>query len=123
MRSLLIAACLATFACASRTLPPIPAGLDVDSVPKQTVDMSAQKFEFRPAEVHVKAGTLVTLKVTATDVTHGIALADFGIDELLEPGVTKEIRFYVPAAGEHVFRCSHFCGMGHLGMKGRIIVE
>ena len=71
----------------------------------------------------MKSGTLVVLKIKATDGTHGFKLSAFGIDERLDENDPKLIEFYASNKGEYSFRCSHFCGLGHLGMSGTIIVE
>jgi heme/copper-type cytochrome/quinol oxidase subunit 2 len=125
LRTSSLALSLLTFAaCASKpALEPVPSSLDLTKVPSQSVAVTARKYSFDPAEVHVKAGTLLTLSVTSADVTHGIAIPDYGIDETLDPGVTRTIRVYLDTPGEHTFHCSHFCGIGHLGMKGRIVVD
>jgi len=91
-------------------------------VPHQTIEMTAEDFHFTPEAIRVAAGTLVTLRITA-DGTHGFSLAAFGIDERLESGETKVIEFFAGQKGEYGFRCSHFCGIGHLGMTGTIVVE
>lgn len=123
IRPIAAACCAALLGCSSVHEEAVPATLDRASVPHQTVAMTARKFEFDPAEVHVKAGTLVTLEVQSTQGTHGIALDRFGIDEKLEEGVKKSIVFYAAAPGEIPFHCSHFCGTGHFSMKGRIVVD
>jgi cytochrome c oxidase subunit 2 len=102
---------------------PIPEGLDTNAAEAQTVEMTAQKYEFIPGVVTVASGTLVTLKITATDTTHGIAIPAFGIDVELPEGKTTEVEFYAGEAGEFDFECSHFCGMGHMGMDGKLVVE
>lgn len=122
-RAVLVACCAALFACASAHEEAVPATLDRTQVPHQTIEMTARKFEFIPAEVHVKRGTLVTLEVQSTQGTHGIALDRFAIDEKLEEGVKKTIVFYAAEPGEIPFRCSHLCGSGHFSMKGRFIVD
>lgn len=101
----------------------IPPGFDRATVPHFSMDITAQRFEFRPDVIRVKAGTLVTLRITAADATHGFALDDFGIDELLEEGQVRVVEFYVPRAGAYEFHCSHFCGLGHFGMSGRVVAE
>jgi cytochrome c oxidase subunit 2 len=101
----------------------VPADLNRDQVPRQTIAMSAGSYAFTPEEVHVKPGTILELRITAIDGTHGFALGAFGIDERLEKGKTKVIEVYLPEAGEYDFHCSHFCGMGHFSMNGRIIAE
>lgn len=115
---------LALAGCAgSQTSPPLPEGLNLDSVPKQVVHMTAERYTFTPEEIHVKAGTLVTLEITAMDGTHGFALGDFGIDVSLPEKHPVTVQFYAPQKGEHDFSCSHICGIGHFGMNGKILVE
>ncbi len=107
----------------SRQFVAIPATLDRAHVPTQTVTMTAERFHFTPEKVHVKAGTLVTISVTAEDGTHGFDLPAFGIDEEIPEGKTKSVEFYAQEKGEYPFHCSHFCGMGHPWMTGTIVVE
>ncbi len=107
----------------SKQFDAVPSGIDVQNAPKDTLSMSAVSYTFTPEVVRVKAGTLVTLKITATGGIHGFELSAFGIDERLDENVPKLISFYVQTRGEYGFRCSHFCGLGHLGMSGKIIVE
>ncbi len=107
----------------SQQFPTIPPGLNQENAPKQTIDMTAQHFHFTPDEIHVKQGTLVTLKVKSIDGTHGFSLGAFGIDETIEENETKVIEFYAGQKGEYGFKCSHFCGLGHLGMNGKVVVE
>ncbi len=47
----------------------------------------------------------------------------FGIDETLDENVMKVVEFYAGEKGEYGIRCSHFCGIGHLGMTGKLIIE
>jgi cytochrome c oxidase subunit II len=107
----------------SEKYPQLPADMNLDTVPKQTVAMTAERYTFSPEEVHVKAGTLVTLEVTAVDGTHGISLPDYGIDVSLPEKHPVAVRFYAATKGEHSFSCSHLCGIGHFWMGGKIIVE
>jgi cytochrome c oxidase subunit 2 len=112
------------FGCsASKEFDPIPAGLDTTKVPRETIEMTAEHFHFTPEDLHVKQGTLLTLKIKSIDGTHGFSLGDFGIDVRLEEGVTNTVELYLPKKGEYGFHCSHFCGLGHFGMKGTLHVE
>lgn len=101
----------------------VPPEINREAVPKQTVVMTAEHFHFTPEEIHVKQGTLVTLEIKAVDGTHGFKLGAFGIDERIEENETKVVEFYAERKGEFGFRCSHFCGLGHLGMTGKVVVE
>ena len=85
--------------------------------------MTAERYHFSPDELHLKVGTLVQIKVRSINGTHGFKLGDFGIDETIEEGETKVIEFYAQEKGEYGFRCSHFCGIGHFGMSGKVIIE
>lgn len=108
----------------------------------QVIEMTAKKYDFSPSVVHVKAGTKLVLKITATDRSHG-----FGIPTVpdgsakdaaaglvlsqppqkncyrLEKGqqVTVEIEAKTP--GTYTFKCCVHCGLGHGRMKGELIVE
>lgn len=119
----LTAAILLVGCGSSRQFAALPEDLDTLTVRRETVAMSAEHFRFIPEDVHVKAGTLLTLQITATDGTHGFDLPSFGIDEKLPAGETRTIRVYLPQKGEYGFSCSHFCGIGHFGMNGKLIVE
>ena len=101
----------------------VPATIDRDNVQRQTIEMTAERFHYTPEELHVKAGTLVLLKITSIDGTHGFRLGAFGIDERVEKGETKTIELYASAKGEYGFHCSHLCGLGHLWMTGKLIIE
>lgn len=116
--SLALAGCVT-----SQHLTALPMDLNPDAVPRETIDVHAVRYQFTPDVIHVKAGTLVTLKVTADDDTHGFAISDYDIDETLEQGQTRQIDIYFTLKGEFQFSCSHFCGVGHFGMNGKIIVE
>ena len=110
--------------CASsRVGEAVPGDVDRSKVPVRTIEMTAQKFHFTPDSVHVESGTLLRIAITGLDGTHGFSLSDFGIDETIAEGETKMIEFFARGKGEHAFHCSHFCGLGHFGMRGKVIVE
>lgn len=124
MRAVSISAVLLMLGCAaSPQFKAVPPDIDRETAPKQIIEISAQDFRFTPEEIRVKKGALVTLKITSIDGTHGFKLGAFGIDERLDEHETKVIEFYAGEKGEYGFRCSHFCGLGHLGMTGKLVVE
>jgi cytochrome c oxidase subunit II len=119
-----------------------PLNTSAAQTPEQVVEMTAKKYEFSPAQIHVKVGTHVVLKVTATDRTHGIQIdpVSEGTAKGAEPGLKfdtgssdekvklpenqmQEIAFTALKAGAYDFHCSEFCGTGHRNMKGVIIVD
>lgn len=123
-KSILVIALVLLIGCgASQQFSAVPANVDKDKVPRQTVKMTAKRFSFDPEVVRVKKGTLVVLEINAVDGTHGFQLGAFGIDERIDENTTKTVEFYTSQVGEFGFKCSHICGIGHMGMTGKIIVE
>jgi cytochrome c oxidase subunit 2 len=124
MKHMLIFGLLLFFGCgASQRFLAVPPEIDLDKTRKQSVEMTAERFRFTPEVIHVKQGTLVTLRVNAVNGTHGFRLGVFGIDETIREDETKVILFYASTRGEYDFQCSHFCGLGHMGMSGKVIVD
>jgi cytochrome c oxidase subunit II len=106
----------------------------------QTIEVSAKKYEYSPAPVHIRRGARVQLKITATDHDHGFKIAtlpDGGAASAtpglsfasaqdcwqLKKGETTTIEFLAQTQGTYTFKCCHTCGLGHRGMKGQIVVE
>ncbi len=106
----------------------------------QVIEVTAKKYEYSNSPVHVKIGTKVQLKVTATDHDHGFKISAVpdaappnGANGLifisahdcwqLKKGETTTIEFLAQTPGTYAFKCCHTCGLGHKGMKGQIIVE
>ena len=109
---------------------PIWAGLAQDSGPgaganqdTKEIRVNAKKYEYDPAVITVKQGDRVKLIITALDHDHGFKIDAFHIDELLKKGESTTIEFTTDTTGIFPFQCSHFCGLGHKGMKGELIVE
>jgi cytochrome c oxidase subunit II len=106
----------------------------------QVIEVTAKKYEYSPAPVHVKRGMRVQLKITATDHDHGFKIAAIpdgaaqsGTPGLvfasaqdcwqLKKGETTTIEFLAQTPGTYTFRCCHTCGVGHRGMKGELVVD
>lgn len=87
------------------------------------IDMIAKQWVFEPDTVTVNEGDTVKLNVESIDVAHGIGINAFGIRERLEPGKTVNIEFVADKKGTFSFFCTIFCGSGHSGMKGTLIVK
>ncbi len=112
------------FGCGeSQQFVAIPSDVNRETVPKDTIEVIAKDFEFIPDTIRVHEGTLVTLKLKSIDGTHGFDLGAFGIDVTLDENVIKVVEFYAAKKGQYGIRCSHFCGIGHLGMTAELIIE
>jgi cytochrome c oxidase subunit II len=89
----------------------------------RTVEITAKKFAFSPAQVTIKKGETVTLKITSLDRTHGFFQRALNLDTDIEPGKTTEITLTPGQAGEYPVICDHYCGWGHGGMAMTIVVQ
>jgi cytochrome c oxidase subunit 2 len=87
------------------------------------IRIAAKKYEYDPGVITVKQGEHVRLIITALDHDHGFKIDAYHIDELLKKGEQGMIEFTANESGTFPFQCSHFCGLGHKGMKGELIVE
>ncbi len=85
--------------------------------------MTAKQFSFTPDTIEVNKGDKVRLIVTSTDVPHGIAIKEYGINQRLDVGKPVTIEFTADKEGTFTAYCSVFCGGGHTGMKGKIVVK
>lgn len=86
--------------------------------------MLAARYTFYP-ELVVKAGQKVTIWISAVDALHGFSLVGGGQNINLEiaPEHAYGATFTPEKPGEYLIVCNEYCGLGHEGMKGRIIVE
>jgi len=73
--------------------------------------------------ITVKLNTLITLKIKSIDVTHGIGINEYRINEILPAGQTTTIEFIANKQGIFVFYCTVFCGTGHPYHIGYLIVK
>ena len=85
--------------------------------------MTAKQFAFEPSTIEVNKGDKVRLIVTSTDVPHGIAIKEYGINQRLDVGKPVTIEFIADKQGTFTAYCSVFYGTGHKDMKGKIIVH
>lgn len=88
------------------------------------ISLTAKKYEYTPNKVEVPVGTLVRFKITAEDHEHGFEIE--GVKDScvsIPKGESKVVEYKADKAGTVNFKCCHFCGMGHGGMKGTITVK
>ncbi len=87
------------------------------------IQMTAQRYDFKPDTVTVKKGDHVKLVITAVDHDHGFKIDAFHITEKLPKGQPVTVEFTADQVGTFPFQCSQFCGLGHKKMKGKVVVE
>ncbi len=106
---------------------PFVNGVPAADQPGQTervIKITAKKFEYTPNEIRIKKGVPVVLEFTSLDRVHGFTIPDLGgIRATIEPGKVTQVHITAPKAGTYEFHCDLFCGEGHEGMTGKIIVE
>ncbi len=86
------------------------------------IKITARKFKFEPGIVTVQKGKPLRLLITSTDVNHGFAIGEFGIDVEIKPNATKVVAFTPTRSGRFTFYCSVVCGDGHDEMTGELVV-
>ena len=89
----------------------------------QEIKISAKRFSYTPSIIEVKYGIPVRLILTSEDVTHGFRLEAFNINNKINPAETAIVEFTPDKTGEFDFYCNNFCGLGHPGMRGKLIVK
>jgi heme/copper-type cytochrome/quinol oxidase subunit 2 len=100
----------------------------------QVIEVTARKYEFAPAEIHVTKGNRVRLRVHSTDEAHGIRLNLYpeGSKDKSSPGLAFDnpqrerqgskgqdqvLDFVAQQAGTYEFKCARVCGMHHGRMR------
>ena len=98
---------------------PRPGATPADPV----VQITAQRFEFSPAVIHLKKGVRVELELVSLDRAHGFDAPDLGLHAAIEPDRPSHLSFVPDREGRFLFHCDVFCGSGHEDMTGEILVD
>ena len=94
---------------------------DVEDV--KTIDVLSSRFQFEPATITVAQGDIVRLRLHSADRTHGLAIKAFRVKALIpRTGEAVTVEFVADQAGAFDITCSEYCGSGHAGMKGTLVV-
>lgn len=83
----------------------------------------AQTWAFTPKEIRIPAGSKVTFYFTSKDVQHGVHVDATNINMMILPGQVSKLTATFDKPGTYNFICHEYCGVGHQGMYGQIIVE
>ncbi len=88
------------------------------------IQMTAKKYEFSPSVIEVAAGTRIVFKITSLDRTHGFEIAGVKNSCVKIPkGETATVEYLADKPGTVEIKCCVHCGLGHGGMKGKIVVH
>lgn len=88
----------------------------------QEFNLTARQWEFQPSTITVRRGSPVKLHIASVDTTHGFSIVEFNVNSQLSPGQTTTVEFTPDRTGTFNFFCSVFCGSGHGGMRGTLVV-
>jgi cytochrome c oxidase subunit II len=89
----------------------------------QKITVKAKKYEFDPATIEVKVNQPVEITFESEDTKHGFEQKDLGIEKVVfDKDAPQTVKFTPTKTGTYQFKCAKFCGMGHSGMKGQIVV-
>ncbi len=82
--------------------------LEESELPAEAIRLSVSASGFTPNEFTVKAGEVVTLSITSTDMTHVFKFDDESLQGVAVGVAKNELRaipFNAPSAGDYTFYC------------------
>jgi cytochrome c oxidase subunit 2 len=88
----------------------------------RVIKVSARRFSFTPGQIELKKGEPVVFELTTEDIFMGMNIPDFGVRSDIVPGKTTTLALTPDKAGTFTFLCDVFCGDGHEGMSGTLVV-
>ena len=89
----------------------------------RTIDVIASNFKFEPSIISIAQGEKVRLRLRSADRNHHFAIKGFRVKALIpKTGEAVTVDFVADRAGTFEFTCAEYCGTGHSGMKGRLVV-
>ena len=88
----------------------------------RVIPVVARKFVYIPGEIALKKGEPVTLEFTSPEVVMGFNAPDFKVRTDIIPGQVARVTFTPDKVGTFTFLCDVFCGDGHEGMNGTLVV-
>jgi cytochrome c oxidase subunit II len=83
----------------------------------------AKQFEFIPSRIEVNEGDVIILRLTSTDVPHGLFISGYNLNTPITPGQESVLKFTADKKGEFPFSCSVLCGKNHKMMNGILVVR
>lgn len=107
------------------SLTKTPYGHDLRE-PGAVVQATGHQWAWDITPATVRAGQLVEIRVTGSDVNHGFGVYDTN-DRLVTqtqgmPGFTNVIRHTFTTPGTYRIRCLEYCGLGHHTMVSQLVV-
>ncbi|OGI26424.1 MAG: hypothetical protein A3E38_01845 [Candidatus Moranbacteria bacterium RIFCSPHIGHO2_12_FULL_54_9] len=103
---------------------PSPSSTPSESAITKDITVKASNWQFEPNEIRVKEGTQVKITLQGVSGKHAFAIPELRVKSAeVSAGETTTVEFVASKKGTFPFKCSVFCGEGHSGMTGALIVE
>ena len=90
----------------------------------RVIEVTAERFEFWPSEIHIAHNERVELRIRSNDTTHGFRIVGASVNVLI-PKRGKGVAvaaFTGTSPGRFTIECSRLCGAGHNFMRATLIV-
>ena len=90
----------------------------------RTIEVIASRYKFEPSIISVSEGERIRLRLRSADRDHRFAIKPFRVEALIpKTGEPVTVDFVADRTGTFEFTCAEYCGTGHSGMKGRLLVR
>jgi nitrous-oxide reductase len=91
------------------------------------VKMAAVRSTLWPTSFEVRRGDTVRIHITnieqTTDELHGLGIAGYDVNIVVDPGETKHVTFTAQQTGVFAYYCTNFCSALHQEMQGYMMVQ
>jgi cytochrome c oxidase subunit II len=88
----------------------------------RVIRISAKRFSYTPSRIEIARGEPVVFELTSEDIFMGFSIPDFNLRADIVPGKSTQVPLTPDRAGTFTFLCDVFCGEGHEGMNGTLVV-
>jgi cytochrome c oxidase subunit II len=88
-----------------------------------TIEIHAHRFSFTPAEITLKKGETVKLRLISDDVAHSLVVPGLKINAPMVKSHPTEITVTPDSTGDFKGQCGKFCGSGHGSMLFTVHVK
>ena len=89
----------------------------------RTIEIHAHRFAFSPAEITLKKGETVKLRLISDDVAHSLVVPGLEIKQEIPKGHSAEVTVTPNSTGDFRGQCGRFCGSGHGSMLFTVHVK
>ena len=114
--TLLAAALTVASGCAGMRRRP-PAALE------QRVTIVAERYQFIPSTVDLRAGQPVAMRLKSGDGAYGVAVPELGLKAFMPKGKDTTLRFTPRRAGDLTLKCTAPANQSCLNMRGTLRVR